>query len=345
LYTCKDVEIFLTKTRRHEHVDTVLVRILVKDVNDNSPVFYEQRYKKLLTEIPEPKTVVAQVTAFDRDSGINSELEYFIVSGSDSHFRIGEKTGAVSTSGSKNLKSQNLRLFNIRVSVSDYGNPPRKAKRQARLSVLVFFPLRSPLILIETTDTTMTVRFDLKDMARSNIAKYGIIVQEFVDNNNESLPQPKAAFQKEARKNYDAVVYSVGTALVLVIILAFLRGFYRLKLDRKRIHEEKKKRISFPMSNPRFQEPNSPVEKIKTPGPAKKMVAVNLDKGSEFSHRDEDEGSSPDSALDESTRPLQSRRRPTLQEVRLKKYFNSVESSSCASCDHVKIYCVQETVT
>lgn len=99
------------------------------------------------------------------------------------------------------------------------------------------------------------------------------------------------------------------------------------------------------MSNPRFQEPNSPVEKIKTPGPAKKMVAVNLDKGSEFSHRDEDEGSSPDSALDESTRPLQSRRRPTLQEVRLKKYFNSVESSSCASCDHVKIYCVQETVT
>jgi len=40
-------------------------------------------------------------------------------------------------------------------------------------------------------------------------------------------------------------------------------------LDRKRIHEEKKKRISFPMSNPRFQEPNSAVEKIKTPGPAK----------------------------------------------------------------------------
>lgn len=140
-----------------------------------------------------------------------------------------------------------------------------------------------------------------------------------------ALPQPKASYKKgEGRTNYDAVVYSVGTALVLVIILAFLRGFYRLKLDRKRsviasikpviplvsakthrpgvdkvlcprrqslrtfeilrtktmnrilisyflfrIHEEKKKRISFPMSNPRFQEPNSPVEKIKTPGPAK----------------------------------------------------------------------------
>lgn len=95
------------------------------------------------------------------------------------------RSGAVSTSERKNLKSQNLRLFNITVSVSDYGRPPLKAKRQARLSVLVFFPLRSPLILIETTDTTMTIRFDLKDMARSNIAKYGIIVQEYVDDNSE----------------------------------------------------------------------------------------------------------------------------------------------------------------
>lgn len=31
----------------------------------------------------------------------------------------------------------------------------------------------------------MTIRFDLKDMARSNIAKYGIIVQEYVDDNSE----------------------------------------------------------------------------------------------------------------------------------------------------------------
>ena len=49
---------------------------------------------------------------------------------------------------------------------------------------------------------------------------------------------------------------------------------------------------------------------------------------------------------DETTRLTQpERRRPTLQEVRLKNYFNSVESSSCASCEHVRIYCVQETVT
>lgn len=40
-------------------------------------------------------------------------------------------------------------------------------------------------------------------------------------------------------------------------------------LSSNRIHEERKKRITFPISNPRFQEPNSPIERIRTPGPAK----------------------------------------------------------------------------
>ncbi|XP_078344150.1 protocadherin Fat 4-like isoform X4 [Oculina patagonica] len=386
--------------RNENTPDTVLVRILVDDENDNKPVFYKQRYKELISTLPEPGTEVAMVKAFDKDSGKNAELEYVLISGSGGFFRINPRTGAISTV--KKLNTENLRLFNITMSVSDHGTPPHSSVRQAQASILVFTPLKSTLILIETTDTTVTVRFNLKYVALSNIAKYGIIVQEYVEGdskfeeitekepltwykvNKESRenyryittviqsnptigkskllevkvgiekncdskdkrgdedycngplssgkqyrfqlraylkstgpfedvsfqdsdlssahftalpPEPKAAYKKEGRKNYDAVVYSVGTALVLVIILAFLRGFYRLKLDRKRIHEEKKKRISFPMSNPRFQEPNSPVEKINHPGPAKKMVAVNHDKGSEFSHRDEDEGSSPDSAL------------------------------------------------
>ena len=50
-------------------------------------------------------------------------------------------------------------------------------------------------------------------------------------------PDPKASATRKnvGRRSYDAVVYSVGSALVVVIILAFLRGFYRLKLDRKRL--------------------------------------------------------------------------------------------------------------
>ena len=47
-------------------------------------------------------------------------------------------------------------------------------------------------------------------------------------------PETGATQEMEGRKNFDVVVYSVGSALMAVIILAFLRGFYRLKLDRKR---------------------------------------------------------------------------------------------------------------
>lgn len=49
-----------------------------------------------------------------------------------------------------------------------------------------------------------------------------------------AVPSQKAAYKKDGGSSYDAVVYAVGTCLVLVIMLAFLRGFYRLKLDRKR---------------------------------------------------------------------------------------------------------------
>ncbi|XP_044177360.1 cadherin EGF LAG seven-pass G-type receptor 3-like isoform X5 [Acropora millepora] len=437
--------------RTQGNVDTAHVRISVLDENDHKPHFTKLNYQRLLTTLPEPGTSVAMLTATDGDEGKNKELEYFLISGSDGFFRINGRTGVITTT--KILKRQNLRLFNITVSVSDHGTPPLTAERQARVSILVFTPLQSPFILIYNKATTMTIRFDLKNMASSNIAQYGVIVQEYSEDESNlkeitkkepttwylvnkagegtqvhqrfiakilqsnvniaksrvldvtigdeercenkrgdkdycngplksgkryrfqlraylkstgpfsdveiqdsalsdphytvEAPDPKASATRKnvGRRSYDAVVYSVGSALVVVIILAFLRGFYRLKLDRKRIHEEKKRRISFPISNPRFQEPTSPVEKIRNPGPAKTIVAVNHDKGSEFIPNDEDEGSSPDSALDETTRLTHERRRPTLQEVRLKNYFNSVESSSCASCEHVKIYCVQETTT
>lgn len=41
--------------------------------------------------------------------------------------------------------------------------------------------------------------------------------------------------KKEGRRSYDVVVYGVGLVFVVVILLVFLRGFYCLKFDRKRL--------------------------------------------------------------------------------------------------------------
>ena len=71
--------------------DTVLVRILVDDVNDNKPVFFKQRYKEQIATLPEPGTEITMVRAFDKDAGKNAELEYFLISGSGGFFRINSK--------------------------------------------------------------------------------------------------------------------------------------------------------------------------------------------------------------------------------------------------------------
>lgn len=77
--------------RNENTPDTVLVRILVDDENDNKPVFFKQRYKELISTLPEPGTEVAMVKAFDKDSGKNAELEYVLISGSDGFFRINSR--------------------------------------------------------------------------------------------------------------------------------------------------------------------------------------------------------------------------------------------------------------
>ena len=77
--------------RNDNSPDTVMVRILVDDVNDNKPVFFKQRYKELIATLPEPGTEIALVRAFDKDAGKNAELEYFLISGSGGFFRIDPK--------------------------------------------------------------------------------------------------------------------------------------------------------------------------------------------------------------------------------------------------------------
>lgn len=60
-------------------------------MNDNKPAFYKQRFKELLSTLPEPGTEVTMVKAFDKDSGKNAELEYFLISGHGGFFRINSR--------------------------------------------------------------------------------------------------------------------------------------------------------------------------------------------------------------------------------------------------------------
>ncbi|NXR73629.1 PCDBD protein, partial [Pycnonotus jocosus] len=77
---------------------TIEVSIVILDVNDNAPVFTQERYTgKILENMPEG-SVVLTVLASDPDAGINGDISYQLrqaVGQSDSTFVIDPKTGEI----------------------------------------------------------------------------------------------------------------------------------------------------------------------------------------------------------------------------------------------------------
>ena len=76
---------------------TAMVKISVRDVNDNSPQFNSSEYHSSINEAVAVGTSVTQVYATDQDDGFNGQVEYKIMSGNDYNcFEIERDTGVIS---------------------------------------------------------------------------------------------------------------------------------------------------------------------------------------------------------------------------------------------------------
>ncbi|KAL8207010.1 UNVERIFIED_CONTAM: Protocadherin Fat 4 [Gekko kuhli] len=72
--------------------------IFVNDINDHPPVFGQSVYQVNISEEVLPGSYVQGLSATDRDSGLNANLKYNIVSGNElGWFRISEHSGLVTT--------------------------------------------------------------------------------------------------------------------------------------------------------------------------------------------------------------------------------------------------------
>lgn len=102
------------------------VYIQVDDVNDNTPEFEKSEYSATVSDKSLPGVHVTQVTATDKDIGINAKLVYEITSGDLSElFDIEAETGTVKIKTQLNFEeAKTIRLI---VKVSDSGEPPRSA--------------------------------------------------------------------------------------------------------------------------------------------------------------------------------------------------------------------------
>eukprot|EP00795_Rhopilema_esculentum_P009048 gene9048-16692_t len=104
---------------------TFTVQLDVTDVNDNRPLFNQPSY---LLDVPENAAVgspAVSVTATDRDSGLNGQLEYSVTSGASALFRLDAATGAFIPLANLDLDSQSLLSKTIQMSVfvTDKGQP------------------------------------------------------------------------------------------------------------------------------------------------------------------------------------------------------------------------------
>ncbi|KAB7496775.1 Protein dachsous [Armadillidium nasatum] len=115
------------------------VRVLVTDVNDNSPTFIEPEESSVSIREEQPAgTEVLQVRATDRDEGNNASITYTFLTTEDTDddgaFAINPRTGSITTT--KVLDHEAKSVYQVVVQATDQGNPPRSVNMTIRIDAL-----------------------------------------------------------------------------------------------------------------------------------------------------------------------------------------------------------------
>uniref|UniRef100_A0A8C6K1D2 Uncharacterized protein n=1 Tax=Melopsittacus undulatus TaxID=13146 RepID=A0A8C6K1D2_MELUD len=116
--------------------DTTYVEILILDANDNAPHFLRDRYQGSVFEDVPLSTSVLQLSATDRDSGLNGRLLYTFQGGDDGDgdFYIEPTSGVIRTL--RKLDRENVAVYSLRAFAVDRGSPPLKASVDIQVTVL-----------------------------------------------------------------------------------------------------------------------------------------------------------------------------------------------------------------
>ncbi len=93
-----------------------MLEILVADRNDNPPEFEKQSYTVTILESTQVNTSVIQVTAVDRDTGVNAEIRYSILTDTDD-FGINPLTGEITVR--QPLDRETQEEYRLRVKATD----------------------------------------------------------------------------------------------------------------------------------------------------------------------------------------------------------------------------------
>ncbi|XP_026165849.1 cadherin-23 [Mastacembelus armatus] len=114
---------------------SVVVGVLVLDINDNDPVLLNLPFNTSVSEGAAIHTSVARVQAQDADSGRNALLTYNITAGNqDGAFYINDRTGVVQVN--RPLDRERVAEYILTITVKDNPENPRIARRDSDLLVI-----------------------------------------------------------------------------------------------------------------------------------------------------------------------------------------------------------------
>nr|XP_056718889.1 protocadherin beta-16-like [Euleptes europaea] len=116
------------------------IRVLISDINDNSPVFEKAKYEMQLWENNIPGLLMGSVHAVDLDVEQNAQVTYSLVPGNASGAPVASYVSINSENGNlyvlRSLDYEQIKEFQVTVRASDGGSPPLSSEVVVRVVIL-----------------------------------------------------------------------------------------------------------------------------------------------------------------------------------------------------------------
>ncbi|NWI11111.1 CELR2 protein, partial [Crypturellus soui] len=163
--------------------DTTYLEILVSDVNDNAPQFLRDGYQGSVYEDVPAFTSVLQVSATDRDSGLNGRVFYTFQGGDDGEgdFIIESTSGIVRTL--RRLDRENVPLYALRAYATDKGVPAKRTPVEIQVTVL------------DVNDNPPVFERDEFDIFVEENSPIGLVVGRIVASDPDEGPNAQIMYQ------------------------------------------------------------------------------------------------------------------------------------------------------
>ncbi|XP_077433282.1 protocadherin alpha-2-like isoform X14 [Vanacampus margaritifer] len=117
---------------------TLQIKVVVMDVNDNTPVFSKSLYKVRVSENAAQGSVVIKLNATDLDEGMNSKIMYSLIKrGSNDPsnvFNLNAETGEITVKDI--LDYEETPAYEVRIQATDQGQVPRNAHAKLLIEII-----------------------------------------------------------------------------------------------------------------------------------------------------------------------------------------------------------------